>query len=345
MSHTTNSCDNQVLTTLTHPCTPLGKKQYTVLIESKASGNDVHKKGFDLLKNACNLDYKSRVLEIVDIGPGGSGRGHDEFMGDSMQIWHLTLMFAASNDGKFAEKAIGILDTWIQKCKVFKGSNAPLEVAWGSVCMIRSAEILKYNYKGWKAEFEKRLNIFVDTIFLPNLRNRYNEISKWNNNWILSIQEALFQIATFKNDIPECNRIITEFKKSLVLCVPSDCGHCTETKRDLIHAQFQIGSMIQIAEMCWHQGVDLYSYKNNLILKCMEYHAMILNGGVPNNIEKDDLKDVWFMPSAWDVGFNHYMNRKKMQMPHTTKLLSNPRNRPERLSFNWGPGWIHYCSF
>jgi hypothetical protein len=342
MSH--KMCDNYILSSLRHPCTPLSVNQYKILLNSKTSNDDVHKKGFDLLKSSCSLDYKSRVLNHVDIGPGGSGNGHDEFMGDAMQIWHLTLMFTASNDAKYADKAISILDKWIQECKVFKGSNAPLEIAWGSVCMIRSAEVLKYKHKGWNDDFEKRLNTFINTMFLPNLHNRYIEISKWKNNWILSIQEALLQIAVFRNDVSECNRIISEFLKTLPLCVPFECGQCTETTRDLIHAQFQIGSIVQIAELCWHQGVDVYSYKDNLIMKCMEFHAFTLNGGTPIGIKKDDLKDVWFMPSAWDIGYNHFYNRKKVIMPETSKLLSKPKNRPERLSFNWGPGWIHYNS-
>jgi hypothetical protein len=79
----------------------------------------------------------------------------------------------------------------------------------------------------------------------------------------------------------------------------------------------------------------------------MEYHASILNGKKPNDIKPEELKDVWFMPSVWDIGYNHYINRKKLSQKiliETEILLKSKNNRPEKLTFNWGPAWIHYMS-
>jgi hypothetical protein len=331
-----------------HPATTLGIRQYNVLKRASASSDGSHRKGFQMLNEYCKLDYVSKALEIVDIGPYGSGKGHDEFIDDAMQIYHLSLMYIASNDERYAQKSISLIDTWIKTCKEFKGLNAPLEVGWGGTCIVKAVEILKYSFKGWNIDFEIRFKTFIDKIFIPNLRTRYNEIKKWNNNWILTIQECLLQIALFKDDMIEVGYIIEEFKHCLCKCIPYESGQCTETKRDLIHAQFQFGSMLQIAETCWHQGINLYSLNNNIIMKCLEYHASILNGKVPNDVIKNELKDVWFMPSTWDVGYNHYVNRMKLVMPETDILLKtkrkNKRNRPEKASFNWGPGWIHFDS-
>lgn len=47
------------------------------------------------------------------------------------------------------------------------------------------------------------------------------------------------------------------------------CGECGETKRDLFHSQFGLGGLIQLAEMAWQQGVDLYSYRNNILFTAM----------------------------------------------------------------------------
>jgi hypothetical protein len=101
--------------------------------------------------------------------------------------------------------------------------------------------------------------------------------------------------------------------------------------------------------MCWHQGVkDVYAHLDNRIMKCLEFHASILNGNIPLSLKGQPLKDVWFMPSSWDIGYNHYVNRCKFQMPQTKLLLDKEKpkpNRPEWLSFNWGPGWLHYNSY
>lgn len=340
----------QTIITITHPATTLSIQQIKKmsLIPSNSNIDEVHKKGFLLLQKDTNVYHKCRVIPDIDIAAYGKGKGHDEFTGDAMQILNLSLMFLCTADSKYAEKAMTLQDEWNTTCKSFKGSNAPLECAWGSTCMLRSIELLKYSYQNYvnNKGFEDRFKVFLNNIIIPNLTYRYNEIKKWNNNWILTIQEALLQYYLYINDIPNVNKIINEFKDAIKKCITHDCGRCSETTRDLIHSQFQLGSIVQIAEMCWNQGVNIYNVHNNIIYKCLEYHANILNGSIPEGMKKEELKDVWFMPSVWDIAYNHYVKREKINggMPHTDKLLRTKTNRPEKLTFNWGPAWIHYNS-
>ena len=315
----------------------MGPKQLKKL-ESIASTSN---KGVIQLTKYSPLSYQPKPLQCVDIGPYGSGCGHKEFIDDCMQMYAQALMYIITKDTKHAQKSIDIMTAWCTTCTVFKGSNAPLECGWGGAAMVRSAELLKYVCpKLWTQTQDAMLNAFIKTILLPNLTGRYNEIAKWNNNWILTIQEALLQIALYQDDMPRVSKILDEFKQSLCKCVAED-GFSTETKRDMCHLCFQIGSMVQVAEMAWHQGIDLYSHGNSRIVKCMEYHAFILNGGVPAGLTKEDLKQVWFQPCAWDIGYNHFVNRKNASMPETKKLMETKNNRPERIVFNWGPAWVH----
>lgn len=335
-----------LISKIVHPATTINASLIKRLSTISSSSNDVHKKGLLLLQNDVNLNYKSHVIQDIDIGPQGKGIGHVEFVGDAMQVLNLTLMFVCTKNTQYATKAISIQDDWNINCKTFKGSNAPLECAWGSICMMRSIEILKHTYNDFNSHkgFQERFINFLNRIILPNLINRYNEIIKWNNNWILTIQEALLQFYLYINDVVNANRIINDFRGMISKCIKHESGVCTETTRDLIHSQFQLGSIVQVAEMCWNQGLDIYS---NTIYRCLEYHASILNGNVPIEMIKNDLKDVWFMPSIWDIAYNHYVNRMKCKdgMPHTDKLLRTKSNRPERLTFNWGPAWVHYGSY
>lgn len=337
------------LQSIKHPATTLGASQLQNLKTSKTSPNSILNTGFNLLSKDAKLDHKSRALARIDIGPYGAGIGHDEFTGDSMQIYNLTLMFIATNDYRYMKKAIELQDDWNVKCQSFKGSNAPLECAWGATVMIRAVELLKYNKPAnipWDTSFEQRFKAFLQRVITPNLLSRYYEITKWNNNWILTIQEALLQYYLFIDDMGNANRIITDFQAAVIKCVPHECGMCTETKRDLIHTQFQLGSIVQFMEMCYHQGLDLYNIHSNCLFRFMEYHASVLNGSLPAPLKKEELKDVWFMPSAWDIGHNHYTHRKPqpstISMPETNKLLNTKTNRPEKLTFNWGPAWIHH---
>jgi hypothetical protein len=335
-----------------HPAGVLGPKQIA-LLKTPKNFNEIHKKGLAKLEKAAPLEYKATPLVNVNIGPYGSGQGHKEFTGDCTQAYLQTIRWIITQNSAHAKKAIEIITAWVSQCKSFQGANAPLECAWGIPPVIRAIELLKYPLTPmpnttpvplwtplWTPQLDKEFNGFLDRIIIPNLKTRYTEIAKWNNNWILTIQEALMQIALYRDDRKTFDWAVQEFKKSLPCCVPQESGFSTETKRDQCHIQFQIGSMIQIAEMCWHQGIDVYSIHNNRIFRCMEYHAFILNGGVPPEVKKEELKDVWFQPIAWEVGYTHFVIRKKLQMPETLKLLT--RSRPEMCTFNWGPGWVHH---
>lgn len=336
----------QTIIQIRHPATTLNISQIKTLSLIQNNNNEIHRKGFLLLQKDTNLNHKSCVIPNIDIGAYGKGIGHEEFIGDAMQILNLTIMYLCTKNNAYAKKVISLQDDWNRNCKSFRGSNAPLECAWGSICMLRSIEILKFTYSDFQNHegFEDRFKCFLDKIIIPNLKNRYNEIMKWNNNWILTIQEALLQYYFYVNDILNANKIVNDFKDIIKRCITHECGRCSETTRDLIHTQFQLGSMVQIAEMCWNQGVDLYRLNNDSIYKCLEFHADILNGSTPEGLRKEDLKDVWFMPSIWDIAYNHYVKRVKINggMPHTDKLLKTKNNRPEKLTFNWGPAWIHY---
>ena len=311
--------------TFKHPGTILGRNQLQSLPSKHA--------GMSYIKNEINKWKGPNVIKDVNIGPFGVGIGHKEFIDDAMQTYRYVLLFLYTAKSDYAQKASEIIKAWSTGCRSFIGSNSPLECGWGSILLVRSAELLKYSWSSWT--LDASLNAFLDSIILPNLHGRYVEISRWHNNWILTIQEALLQIAIYRNNIQLFNKTVKEYKEIANKTYVGGEGQNTETQRDICpHCQFQIASHIQIAEIAFHQGVtDLYT---DSLRKSVEYHAAILNGLVPDNVK---LKDVWFMPCSWEIAYNHYQNRVKTPMPETKKLLS--KKRPEGMSFNWGPGFLH----
>lgn len=332
--------------TVRHPALTLGPKQLEALANASTSKHKVVKDGLAQVLRAAPVDYKPMPLARVDIGPYGKGVGHNEFVGDSMQAWLQALAWVATRNAKHAHKSREIVLAWSRACTAFEGANAPLEAAWGAPCLVRAVELLKHPpgpdlNAAWTLEDSAYFDSFLDRIIMPNLLTRYQEVRRWQNNWVFTIIEALIQVALYRDDMKKARELAKEFSDLLHACV-KPCGCNTENTRDMVHCQFQVASQVQIAEMLFHQGIDAY---DPLIHKTLEYQASILTGTVPPELSPTDIKDNWFMPGAWEAGYNHFATRRKMDMPHTTRLLTQPQNRPERHSFNWGPGWLHYLTY
>jgi hypothetical protein len=332
-----------------HPATIYSTRLLLLLSEVRDSQKLPYQNGFKQLQKNTPLTFKPTVIPNVYLGPYGIGSiGHNEFTGNATMSLQQVLMFIATKEEGYAKNAVNIIWQWSKGCLTITGSNTPLECGWANI-MIRAAEILKYKYpKGWTTTVNDDFVKYLDRIFLPNLTGkRYIEIFRYNNNWTITINEALLQIALFKEDKVSFLYYIEEYKKILVNCI-MPTGQLQETKRDMWHSQAGIASFIQCAELCYQQGIDIYSCNNNLLKTCMEYHAKIIsnNGNPPPpDFPKDKLpiKDIYFFRCVWEVGYNHYANRKNIDMPETKALLI--RYRPEQAVFNWGVGWLHYYSF
>jgi len=147
------------------------------------------------------LDYKTQAIANVDIGPYGSGDGHKEFIGDGEMTYKAAVAYLATGNESYAKLAVDILNTWSTKCTIFKGSNAPLEAAWGTAAMVKAAELLKYTWPGWdRSGVEARYNKWLDALILPYLIKPLG----WDQrqNWGLSICEARLMTAIFRDKNP-----------------------------------------------------------------------------------------------------------------------------------------------
>jgi hypothetical protein len=110
-------------------------------------------------------------------------------------------------------------------------------------------------------------------------------------------------------------------------------GECSETCRDVTHAQFQLGGMAQAAEMALHQGVDLY---DNRLVTCFELQAAIMMKEIPVGLSKEDIKTpygYWYEP-IWHIAYAHFFKRRNMPMPKTAAYLQ--QLGADRVCFHWG---------
>jgi hypothetical protein len=291
-----------------------------------------------------------------------------------VQSYKQALAFHLTCDERYAKNAMAILDDWARGNQSFGGQNAPLEAAWAVASMARTAELLKYTYEGWDPAVEQRFLTWVKDRLEPQMNRQVKwEFSHWHNNWHTSINEAKLQLAILRGDrqgyenmLAYYDRIIegrVGYNKKLDIPDMNDryilpSGQTQETCRDIAHAQFAQGSLLQVPEIAWHQGDDLYSRHQTLLIKTMEYHAPLVRKGkeiegkvYPSNTLNKDLNDkrygtdcvmkwVGFQPT-WEIGYHHFHDRMGQQLPESRKTLE--QFRPEKYIFHWGSGTLtHY---
>jgi len=209
-----------------------------------------------------------KAIPVVNIGFGGSGLGHLEFTSDAKAAYANALAYLATENTTFAENTLRILNAWSTTCKTFTGPNAPLEAAWGTAAMARACELLKYTYPSTQnINTETSFIDWVRRLLMPHLRGeteRYRLNWGFYNNWHTSINEARLQFALLCDDIPEVNgclqRYITIFNSYV-----NDVGTTGETYRDSDHCCFGLAGLVQTCELAFHQGVNLYQLRNNLL--------------------------------------------------------------------------------
>lgn len=282
-----------------------------------------------------------KAIPVVNIGFGGSGIGHLEFTTDAKAAYANALAYLVTQNPNFANNLLRILKAWSTTCKTFIGPNAPLEAAWGTAAMARACELLKYTYNSTTPDTNTVINTFIDWVrrlLMPHLRGdteRYRLNWGFYNNWHTSINEARLQFALLCNDLPEVNDCLQRYV-TIFNAYVKDSGLTGETYRDSDHCCFGLAGLVQTCELAFHQGVDLYQLRNNLLHKCMETHAGMLACGVfPPCVDKSKLIVYrWIQPCAWEIVYHHFVNRKGMEMPFTKQLLS--RIRPCGYELHWG---------
>jgi hypothetical protein len=298
-----------------------------------------------IMREAEEGPIRSQVIEVVDIGFGGKGRGHKEFTGDGRRCYAQVLAYLISGKEVYAKNATKIIRDWTQKCKVFKGENAPLEAAWGTAAMARSCELLKYTYAKWDKTLEREYINWVKRLLMPHLKGETEKYKlKWGfyNNWHTSILEAKLQFALLCDETKAVNECVEEFKKIQSKYIQEN-GFTYETLRDSDHNCFGMAGIINVSEILYNQGIDVYSMRNSILHKTIELHAEIYNGNkIPDGYKKEQFNIYkWIQPSSWEIVYNHYVNRNGKKMPNTKQLLE--KIRPCKFELHWGYDTItHY---
>ncbi|CAN5497770.1 hypothetical protein BH09VER1_BH09VER1_43110 [soil metagenome] len=99
-------------------------------------------------------------------------------------------------------------------------------------------------------------------------------------------------------------------------------GYTAETGRDLNHVDQAFASTMNLAEIAWHQGIDLYSPTAKRFAAFMEAHATLRLGESPPAAVTIELT-AWGMAPVFEIAYDRYHNVMGIDLPNTRKLLES----------------------
>lgn len=100
-------------------------------------------------------------------------------------------------------------------------------------------------------------------------------------------------------------------------------GLCGETGRDLNHAEMAFASAINVAEIAWHQGIDLYMLYPGRFTAFMEKTASLrlCNTDAVSTLYPNGLTAGGLVPT-YEIAYNHYHNLKGITLDYTKQLIT-----------------------
>ena len=290
---------------------------------------------------ASQLNYRRRgPLPMVGRNPTIGQSAYDS---DANAAYQCAIMWSITGNIAYANKSKEIIDAWSSTQKSITGRDAVLMAGLGPFKMVNAAEILRYTDAGWsQPEIEQAENNFRNVIY-PVIEN-FAPFA--NGNWDAAAMKTMMAIGVFCNDRAMFERALRYYVNGagdgcLTHYIINETGQCQESGRDQQHTQLGLAHLGDCCQIAWNQGLDLYGYDDNLLLKGFEYTAKYnLGQDVPFEKTMDrtgKYRQTAISPigrgrfrAVYEEIYNHYVNIAGLSAPYVHQVVE--RIRPE------GPG-------
>ncbi|MFG2566961.1 alginate lyase family protein [Streptomyces sp. NPDC048567] len=338
--------------TFTHPGVLVSRPQLDFVRSKVQAGAQPWKSAYDQMMGSkyASLSRTAKPRAVVECGSySNPNYGCTDEREDAIAAYTLSLAWYITQDSRYAQKAIEVMDAWSAVIRDHTNSNAPLQTGWAGSSWPRAAEIIKYTYNSWPNS--GRFATMLRDVYLPKVINGSNS----NGNWELSMTEAAIGIAVFLEDRTAYDKAVAKFRGRVpaYIYVSADGalpktapgsgldtrdkiinywqgqstfmnGLSQETCRDLTHTGYGLSAISHIAETSRIQGQDLYPEIAERLRHALGLHAKYQVGNpVPGNLCGGSLKDS--LGPVTEVGFNALHNRMGIAMTNTQTLTERQR--------------------
>jgi len=290
---------------------------------------------------------------------------------DAVAAYMLTIRWYVTGDKQYADAAVRICNAWSSKVNVvdhsFEGGLMGIPAYEFAV----AGENLRI-YPGWAPEDFARFKTMMANFVYPScheflIRHDDTPITHYWANWDLCNMIAIEAIGVLCDDHAKFDEAVDYFKHgagngsiehAIPFVYPGGLAQWQESGRDQEHTQLGVGMMAMFCQIAWNQGLDLYSYDDNRLLKAAEYVARYcLWQPVPytpyNN--EDHVNQYWpsdpygyggdrgrMQRPIWELIYNHYVVLQGLKAPAVSALAA--LYRPEAMIHddNFGFGTLIY---
>ena len=271
---------------------------------------------------------------------------------DGLAVYQNALMWAVTGKRAHAKKAIYILNSWIGSLKKVTGIDGVLAAGLQGFMFVNAAELLRYTNSGWPEEDAKRCGQWFLDVWDPTIEH-YAYFA--NGNWETAALQTRMAIAVY------CNKremfedtvryaIAGAGNGSIPHTIVYPTGQCQETTRAQHYAQLGLGLLGCVAEVAWNQGVDLYGWDDNRLLKGFEYTAKYGlgeevpyqhyldrtgkygRGGRHNDYTEISTKSRGSFWPIFERPLNHYSKRRGISAPYSGRVVK--LKGPEGFNFD-----------
>ncbi|WP_326836004.1 alginate lyase family protein [Amycolatopsis rhabdoformis] len=272
--------------TFTHPGVLVSRPQLDFVRDKVSAGAQPWKSAYDQMMGSkyASLSRTAKPRAVVECGSySNPNLGCTDEREDAIAAYTDALAWYLTQDARYAQKAIALMDAWSATITSHTNSNAPLQTGWAGASWSRAAELIKSTYTSWPNA--GRFATMLRTVYLPKLLAGSNS----NGNWELVMTEAAVGISVFLDDKTSYDSAMTRYRNRVAAYVylPTDgtlpktvpgsglttrdqivnywqkqstftTGLTQETCRDFVHTGYGIASIADVAETSRIQGQDLY---------------------------------------------------------------------------------------
>lgn len=276
---------------LNHPCMLHTDNDFAYVkkkIEEKA---EPWYMGFQKLKDKVNIYYTPKAIEVTD----RSKPGFADPSRDAEAAYQMALMWRLTGDKAYANAAIRILNAWAKINKSMgSDANEIIVVGYCGYKFANAAEMIR-DYSEWRKEDFEIFKLWMVGVLYNTcyqyLALHYEEdpMNTWLS-WDAPILASALSIGILCDDMEKVNYALNYFyegagpaciNKAVVDWHEDPAGNVkgkhlaqtTESGREMGHAMTTVTMYGYICQMAYNIGIDLFAYKDNVVLDICEYLA------------------------------------------------------------------------